>query len=219
MKTLIALFFFFLSAQLSLAFGSEESQLRLKNPFVLPQTSFYIQSVNETIDVSNQYIILRQVFNKGGINAYGFNIETNANSFTNIGASFRWKRMEASTYSMILGDTLFGISLGGFGRFFYIPPFLKYKSTTGSLFTRVDLSLGPTFIGASAGVLGEASISAGAEIYFSKWFGMGLGYSVHQLYGAETLRNSSKLDDAGLKKLKFSGGGSSFQIYLKSTYL
>ena len=217
-KTLVPSIFCLWIACCASAFGSYETQLRLKTPFVLPQTSFFIESINETIEMNSPTLKASHVFDQGGFNAYGFNIETNANSFMNIGATFKWKDSKASKYAPEIGSNQFGVYLGGFTRFFYVPSFLKYQSFTGNLFTRLDLGAGPTFMSSLAGVVGQAAISVGTEVYFSKWFGIGASLTRHQLYGVETLAHSASTQNNYWKNFKFSGGGSSFQLYFKSTY-
>ena len=218
---LSGLFFFLLLIHPS--FGSEETALRLKNPFELPQLNLVTEDSTETVEIYNSVASKTFTFNQGGLlgkSKLGFDLEVNANEFTNIGLSFRWKQMIFKGQNFFDDTHNVSALMGGFVRFFYIPSFLKYKSKTANLFTRLDLSMGPSVISDCVGIVGQGSISIGTEIFLSKWFGLGLSYSHHALYGLETLaRNSGSAQlPAKFRDVKFSGHGNSVLLYLKSTY-
>ena len=188
------------------AHAGMETMLRLKNPFILPQLNLVLESSTENLTFKNKFDEETPInLNWGEVKRFGFELENNYNSFSNIGISLRWKYPKKDPEKLY-----FGALVGGFVRFFYVPSFLKYKNITGSLFSRIDLGAGPYFLIDSNGLLAQGNLSFGTEVFFSKWFGLGLSYSKFKTMGVDTIKENDRIH--------VSGSGSSVLFYLKSTY-
>lgn len=163
---------------------------KLSNPFLLPQTGFFIGRSSYTIRTKNSMYKTSSYLDNGKINTYGFDIEVNSTSFLNIGSYFRF------TYQSVgLREVLpfqFQTSVGGFTRFFYSPSFLHSKSTISNLFVRLDFGGGPAVYGRAAGVLFQTGVHFGIETYISKWLGIGLSYGRLFELGKDTAIGGNK---------------------------
>jgi hypothetical protein len=164
---------------------AEETPVRLSNPFLLPQTNFFMGNARYRVSLSNSDGKTTTDLDSGGINAYGFELEVNQNSFLNIGAYFRVESQSFDTLEDI--NRQFTTLLGGFTRFFYMPPFLKGNSVKTQFFARLELGGGPTFLGAPNGLVFQTGGHVGIETYFNRWIGLSLSCGQVYQYGRETI--------------------------------
>jgi hypothetical protein len=174
----------------------DETSERLRIPFYLPQTNFYLASSRYNLNISSTPTAS---FGTGDINSYGFDLEVNATRFLNLGAYLRAE----SIGSLSSGSAMFTTLLGGFTRFYYMPPFLSGKSVHTNLFLRFDLGAGPVFFGLSNGVVAQGGASIGAEVYFSKWVGLFFSYGRTLQAGGVTMGTGGSIWNEGST---FTGG-------------
>lgn len=196
------------------AYG-EESSVRLSNPFLLPQTSLTLGSKTSSVrfsNLSNSYDL-----KDGGINTFGFDLEVNSNDFMNIGAFFRLESLGRGSNQAV--DIHFTTILGGFTRFFYVPPFLKGKSVTTNLFTKLELGAGPTVMGEPSGLIIQGSAHIGVETYFNKWLGVSLSYGKVFEWGKETFASGVQGYDSPYRGATIWNQGSVFLASVKTTFL
>lgn len=183
---------FALLALLSSFAYSNETDLRLENPFLLPQTNFYLGNINYyTIQLTSDGSTSSTTLNSNSINFFGFDLEVNHSRYMNIGAYIRVESMGNVTGSGI--TSIFSTLLGGFTRFYYIPPFLNKRTVKTSLFLRLELGGGPIILGIPCGLVLQPGVHAGIEHYFNKWFGLSFSYGQVFDYGKVTLLGNSTI--------------------------
>jgi hypothetical protein len=168
----------------------EETSERLSNPFFLPQTNFYFGSSSYNLDISSTPTAS---FGHGEINTYGFDLEVNATRFLNLGAYMRAESLGSFTS----GVSMFSTLVGGFTRFYYMPPFLSGKTVHTNLFLRLELGTGPVFFGLYNGFVGQGGAHLGAEVYFSKWVGVFFSYGKTLQAGGVTLGTGGSIWNEG----------------------
>jgi hypothetical protein len=200
------------------SFGLEVSE-RMGIPFYLPQTSFIVGNVDYSLELSNSNRTSNFSLSENGINTYGFDLEVNANRFLNIGAYLHVESLSVQQNQDI--SKQFSTLLGGFTRFFYIPPFLRGKDFTANVFTRLELGGGPVFLNGPSGLIGQGGIHFGVETYFNRWFGLSFSYGRVYEYGKETLLSGDK--DLAEQTSKYSNStiwnqGEVFTFAFKTTF-
>lgn len=196
--------------------GAEEISARLSNPFMLPQTSFFAGNVNYTTNLSNSSVNVTGRSRDSSINVYGFDIEINASDFMNIGGFFRVESIGSVGSGGV--TPLLTTLLGGFARFFYVPPLLKGKTFTSGLFTRVELGVGPMIMGEPSGLIGETGIHIGIETYVSKWIGLSVSYGQIFQLGKETLASGVAGYESSFKNATIWSQGQMLLVSLKTTF-
>jgi len=189
------------------------------NPFLLPQTTLFMGNANYQVHFSNSFLDSTSELNESGINTYGFDLEVNYSKFMNIGAYFRVESISVEANQLI--QKQFATLLGGFTRFFYIPPFLQGKTTISNIFTRLELGGGPTFLGGPSGIMGQAGVYVGMETYINKWVGLSFSYGQVFEYGKETLVSGDQalaLIMPQYRDATFWNHGRIFLVSLKTTF-
>jgi hypothetical protein len=205
------------------AFASEPPSAKSDNPFLLPQLGIVIGNLHNTIHLSNDLGRSTSNLNGGGINTYGFDLEVNYSKFMNIGAYFRVESQGEDPIQIV--NKQFATLIGGFTRFFYVPPFLKGKTLITNVFTRLELGGGPTFYQGmmpSGGLLGQTGIHIGFETYFNRWIGASVSVGQIFEFGRETLvtgdNGTSSLFTAPYRNATLWNEGRIFQFSLKTTF-
>ena len=201
--------------------SSATSPRRGRNSFELPQTNFFFATTHLNTTVSIYSLSTELDIPRNGLNGYGFEIEVNYFSFMNIGADLRvdsWRKQtpRSSPYDFSSGADDFSKTdflVGGFVRFFYIPPFLRTGSWIANVFTRLDLAGGATlFNGPSVffdGLLLQPSAHVGFETYFNRWLGASISYGQVFEFGSSSSHGITST---------LSANGQIMQVALKTTF-
>lgn len=178
----------------------------LDDPFLLPQTNFSFGNVSYAVQFSKSSGTSAGEISDSGLNVYGFDLEVSNTRFMNIGAYMRFESL--GEFSKDIGGQ-FSALLGGFTRFYYVPPFFNTKSFKANMFLRLEVGAGPVFFGMVNGVLLQPGVHVGSEAYFNKWIGVSLSYGLVYEVGRDTLLGNTTIWNQG----------SAFFVALKTTFL
>ncbi|MFZ9596347.1 MAG: hypothetical protein ACO3A2_09750 [Bdellovibrionia bacterium] len=223
---LLSVFFAFLSARSAFAVDSDPLPtlkrrplpVRLSRPYALPQTGFQLfnyqkqirfhRSPGNNVDVS---------LLSGGFSPVGYEIETPALSFLNLGSFFRVYSLSDEPGSFYPNASETSLELGGFLKAYYAPVFLSLGPFMPSVFSRLDLSLSPSLWRIGQSFTGGLMLSGGAhvgfELYVTKWVGVSFSYgrilgvgqvlTSGSLVGGSSISNSAEIYTLGLKTTWF----------------
>ncbi len=184
-------------------------------PFNYPQTTLVGGEINYKFKAKNKDLDFSWEKKSKKLNAYGFDIETPYNAYTNIGFYFRFDYFNDTAVEdgSLKFETRLATFLGLFGRLQYAP----FESRILNFFTRADLGFGPTIMKFS-GVSLQGAVHLGVESYLSDWLGFSVSYVFLQEVGKETILGSLEGSDAVFKNIVVYTSGRAVMFGVKTTY-